>query len=117
MDLGDDGLRDPGANLHERIRDTVKPILRQRVHRLLHGAELVGRVLVENRYAFVEVFGTGDKGVDLVKANPGVSVGSLSGFENEFFERTPWRRRLEWGKADANNGDPFRHDGPVLGYF
>ena len=87
MGLDDDDPCDPGANLHEGVRDSVEPILSEGVHGLLHSAELVGGVLVENRYAFIEVFGAGDEGIDLARLNSRIEVGLLGRLEHQFFER------------------------------
>ena len=43
-----DKLREPGAYLHERVRDSMQAVLRESVHRLLHRAELIGRVFIKD---------------------------------------------------------------------
>ena len=43
-----DKLRDPGADLHERVRDSMQAVLREGVHRLLHRPKLIGCVLIED---------------------------------------------------------------------
>jgi hypothetical protein len=43
-----DKLRDPGADLHERVRDPMQAGLRESVHRLLHRPKLIGCVLIED---------------------------------------------------------------------
>ena len=49
MGFDNDKLRDSRADLHERVGDAVQAILGKRVHRLLHGSKLIGRVLVKDR--------------------------------------------------------------------
>ena len=41
-------LRDPGADLHECVCDSMQAVLRESVHRLLHGAKLIGCVLIKD---------------------------------------------------------------------
>src|SRR5262249_54155075 len=41
-------LPNPGADLHYAVADAMQAVLRESVHRLLHGAQLIGRVLIKD---------------------------------------------------------------------
>ena len=109
MGLDGDDLGNSGANLHQRICDTVKPVLSEGVHRLLHRAELIGGVFIENRYTFIEIFRAGDEGIDLVETNGGIGVGLLRRLKHELLERARGGRRFKRAEANADDCNALCH--------
>jgi hypothetical protein len=64
----------------------MQAVLRQRVHRFLPGAELIRRILVENRDSLVQILSAGDEGINFIKADAGVRIRFLRGFKGEFLK-------------------------------
>ena len=71
------GGRDPAADQHHRRRHSEQPVRGHGLHGPLHGAELVGDVLVEDARALLEILGAAHEGVDLAAGvEAGVRVGA-----------------------------------------
>ena len=102
-------LHQPALNLHHRVRDAVQAILRQGVHGLLHGAELVGGVFVEDGEPRVQVLGAGDERFHFAGLDPRVQVGALRRLEHQLFEGVVRGGGLRRGAADADDADSSGH--------
>ena len=107
--LDNDQANESGAELHHGIGDAVEPVLSQRVHRLLHGAELIRRILIEDRDAFGEIFRAGNKGLDLMRIDAGVRVCLLCRLEHHLLKREMLRARSCGHDADPDDRNTFVH--------
>ena len=107
--LDKDQPDESGANLHDGVGDAVEPVLSQRMHRLLDGAELIRRVLIEDRDAFAEILCAGNEGLDLVDIDASVGVGLLRRFEHHFLKREMLASRSRRCMSDADDGNAISH--------
>ena len=111
MRLDRDHRGDPAADQHHAGGQGEQSVARHRVDRPLHGAQLVGHVLVEDAGALLEVLGGADEGVDVGPAgfDAGFQIGGPGRLEHQFLVGDVRRRRGEPRPADAHDAYPRFH--------